>query len=184
MVADPSRNLGGARTEIAAVSKALSAQPGWSGSILQGPQATSPMLRQALSGAALFHYAGHARYGDALGWNSALVLSDDTRFDVGDILTLRDAPQVVVLSGCETATRPGIAAPSMGLANAFIAAGSTAVIATSRSVDDASARDVTQAFYQHWLAGLDIADALRAAQLDVRRTTPDRDWSAFRLIEP
>ncbi|MEO1575005.1 MAG: CHAT domain-containing protein, partial [Pseudomonadota bacterium] len=184
LVADPTGNLSAARGEIADVRERLTRKSDWRHTVLSGAQARAPDVVSALQNAALFHYAGHAEFGSRFGWDSHLKLAGDTAIGVGDALTLGAAPDVVILSGCETALRSGIDTPSMGLANAFLARGSRAVIATSRSVDDRSARAVISSFYDQWLQGNAIDDALRTAQIEVRDSYPDLDWSAFRLMTP
>ena len=184
LVADPTGNLRAARREIAAVRDRLSVQRTWRHALYSGEQALAPSIVDALREASLFHYAGHASFGDEFGWDSSLQLAGDTELGVGDVLTLSQVPDVVILSGCETALRAGVDTPAMGLANAFLASGAGAVIATSRSVDDRSARAVITSFYDRWLEGNTIDDALRIAQLEVRHTSPDLDWSAFRLMMP
>lgn len=184
VVGDPSGNLRAARTEASDVRARLDAHGAWQHEALLGESADHAAVRNRLAGAALFHYAGHAAFGDHSGWDSALLLAHGTRMGIGDILTLPATPQLVVLSGCETAHRAGVTTPTMGLAHAFLARGSSAVIATTRSVDDRSASAVISAFYDHWLGGQTVAHALRSAQLETRAAHPDFDWSAFRIIEP
>lgn len=71
-----------------------------------------------------------------------------------------------------------------GLWEAWILAGATAIVATLHEVDPGAARDVAIAFYEGWLnAGLRPAEALRRAQLEVRRSRPDpAQWAAHLLI--
>jgi CHAT domain-containing protein len=89
-----------------------------------------------------------------------------------------------VLSGCETgAQRSATGAPGLGLAEAFIAAGTRAVIGASRTVRD----DDAEALHLALLPALaahpaDAASALRDAQLSVRKSHPSADWSAFRAF--
>ncbi|MFK8015077.1 MAG: CHAT domain-containing protein [Gammaproteobacteria bacterium] len=184
LVGDPSGNLRAARHEVEHIARIIGDAPGWAGTSISGDQATASAVREQLKGTTLLHYAGHASYGDELGWESELHLAGGSKLGVGDLLTIDHAPEVVVLSGCETAARPGIKTASMGLANAFLAAGSQSVIATSRAVDDQTARAITTAFYQHWFDGQPIEQALRSAQRDVKETQSGADWSAFRLIQP
>lgn len=184
LVADPTGNLAAARDEIGDVQSRLRRGGGWRHTLFKGVDAQATSVRTALDQASLFHYAGHATFGENSGWDSALLLAENTKLSVGDVLTLQSAPQVVVLSGCETALNAGVQTPAMGLANAFLSVGAEAVIATSRSVDDRSARIVMSEFYDRWLQGNTIDHALRTAQLHVRKKHPELDWSAFRLMTP
>ncbi len=186
LVADPNGNLPAARTEVEAVRRALEADPGgWSLRTMEGSQAHGDVVRRALAEATLFHYAGHATFAGRGGWESALPLAENTRLTVGDILALKRAPELVVLSGCETG-RSAREAPleSIGLAHAFVAAGSRRVIAAVRPVADRAAAELVAALYRDGAAAPDIEAALRRAQLAWRRQDPAADWSSFRVIEP
>lgn len=184
LVADPTGNLRAARAEIDRVGALLDQRTAWKKSLVRGSTAVAPRILEHLEQASLFHYAGHAEFGDADGWDAQLKLASETRLGIGDILALRNVPDVVVLSGCETALNEDVTIPTMGLANAFLASGAGTVIATSRSVDDQSAQEVISEFYEQWLQGSAIDDALRSAQLKVRRSQPDLDWAAFRVMTP
>lgn len=186
LVADPSGDLIQAREEVAAVQRLLERGGRWSTNVIAGVHAESQAVISALSGAGLFHYAGHARFEGLAGWDSALHLANGTRLDVGDVLALGRAPAIVILSGCETgafAMADGPAA-SMGLANAFLAGGTRTVVATTRPVDDRSAYLMVEAFYKHFAQGETPAAAFNKAQRLLRSDAAERDWSAFRLIEP
>ncbi len=184
LVADARGNLTHARREVATVEEILTATGQWSVAKLQGRAADSVAVAQAVERADLFHYAGHAEYAGARGWNSALGLASDTRMSVTDVLMLTRAPALVVLSGCETA-RSAVVAPvqSIGLANAFLARGSNAVLAAVRPVSDEVAYQLMDNFYRSWATLQPPAEALRIAQLQLRESMPDSDWAAFRLIE-
>ncbi|MFO0956420.1 MAG: CHAT domain-containing protein [Isosphaeraceae bacterium] len=71
-----------------------------------------------------------------------------------------------------------------GLWEALLLAGATSIVATLHEVDPGSASDLALAFYEGWLhVGLGRAEALRRAQLEVRRTRPDpARWAAHLLI--
>ena len=72
------------------------------------------------------------------------------------------------------------------MAEAFIAAGVRAVVASTRPVDDAVARALVEAFYTALAADLDhsAANALRVAQLGLRAERPAADWASFRVLVP
>ncbi len=71
----------------------------------------------------------------------------------------------------------------MGLASAFLVAGSNSVLATSRPVRDSTAELVMTEFYRHWTGGSPPRVALRNAQLNLMETQPQSDWAAYRIIE-
>ena len=180
LVADPEGDLPGARREAEAVDRSLRGR--FSVRRLIGAEATGSALREGLAGSDLFHYAGH---GVSAGWDSRLPLAGGSGLTVDDIVVLEPAPGLVVLSGCETAAVPADApAEGMGLAHAFLIAGTRAVVATARRVPDGAAAALTAEFYRELTAGRAPAEALRRAQLAQARTAGDAAWASFRIIEP
>ena len=170
LVAPPS-NLLHAPAEVEAIGTSLA------GSFdtverLQDADATGQQVRTALLRASLLHYVGHARADGLEGWDSALELARNTTLGVGDIIATRRAPHTVVLNGCETGTvDPQTLAGGMSLAHAFVLAGASTVIATTRTVDDAAAAELMQAFHRALAGGATALEALRSAQ----RTRPATD---------
>jgi CHAT domain-containing protein len=97
-------------------------------------------------------------------------------------LDLRKA-SLVVLSGCESqAGKLTRGDDIIGLSRAFIYAGSPSIIASLWSVDDEATRVLMVSFYTHLKQGLGKAEALRAAQMDVRGKYPHPYyWAGFVL---
>jgi CHAT domain-containing protein len=121
------------------------------------------------------------------GQGSALSLPAGGELTPGDILALPHVPRFVALFGCETGMEStGGEMGALGLAHAFLAAGARSVVASSRVVDDALARDTARAFYASLVAGADLdpTRALRDAQLVVRARAAAADWAAFRALVP
>jgi CHAT domain-containing protein/tetratricopeptide (TPR) repeat protein len=123
---------------------------------------------------------------------NAWVAGVDTPADVGTGLlsaaefALLDlsATDMVVLSACET----GVSAVDfadgslLGLRSAALAAGAASCVATLWKVADASSAALMSAFYRHLTGGISTADALRAAQKDVRDSYPDPyHWAGWVL---
>ena len=189
VVADPRGDLPSARAEGQRIAGMLRERGGFEPLVLQGREATHRAVRDALElpRTGLLHYAGHGVFEGRDGWESGFPLAAGGRLSVGDVLVLRRTPALVLLSGCETArAASGSSASGLGLAQAFIVAGSRAVVASSRPVDDALAARVMTALY-HALganAGIDLAAALREAGLAVRKESPAADWAAFRVLVP
>ena len=182
LVGDPRGDLRQARREVRDAAGLLSGE--WTVTRLEGEQAKARSVMRLLPASALFHYAGHADFGDR-GWSSGLRLAEGSRLTVFDVLTLRRAPDLVLLSGCETGRGSRAAsAESIGLAQAFVTAGSDAVVAALRPVRDRDAALVVRSFYRRWLTGDSSGVALQQAQLELRRETDSADWASFRLIEP
>lgn len=180
VIADPLDDLENARLEGEQVAAALSAA-GVPTQLWSGGQATAARLADGLGKASLLHYAGHGRAGlDAL--SAELLLADHEAFAVANALGSPRVPARVVLSGCETARSVATDVESLGLGQAFVVAGSSAVIAAVRPVDDAAARLLIDGLYAAGLAQGDPAAAFRAA---VRGALAQGvDVSAFRLLVP
>lgn len=177
VVGDPRGDLPAARVEAEQVHSAVG------GRLLLGEQAHAGAVREALPGLARLHYAGHAAFGDGDGWESALRLADGSALSVGDILALDSAPHFAVLSGCETArTAETGSLAGLGLAPAFVLAGSHQVIAATRPVPDALAARLSVAIHRTQESE-DAAVALQHAVRRVRASSPDSDWAAWRVIE-
>ena len=182
LVADPRDDLPGALEEVRVVKNALRA---WSAEELKGAQASAEAVRGRLAGADLLHYAGHGTFSGFGGWESSLLLAEETRLTLGDLLALERVPSWVVLSGCDTG-RSATETPveSLGLAHAFLLAGSQAVVASTRPADDREVPEFFSELYELWSREQDLAVALQLAQLSWRKRNPEADWPGFRLFVP
>jgi CHAT domain-containing protein len=189
LVSNPRSDLGylpAAQEEAAAIAAAIGAWgSGWSLKRLDGAAASSAAVSAALPTADLFHFAGHGSFAGFAGWDSELPLADRSRLTLGDVLTLRRVPRWVVLSACD-AGRSSQQAPveGIGLAQAFLLAGSQAVIAATRPVADRAARDLLSDLYRGWRPGTDLASQLQRAELACHRRDPKADCASFRLLAP
>ncbi|HEY0511313.1 MAG TPA: CHAT domain-containing protein [Thermoanaerobaculia bacterium] len=188
LVSNPQSDQGylpAAEREVNDVAADIGKWAGWTLTRLPGKAASFAAVSSALPGADLFHFAGHGNFAGFAGWDSAIPLADGSRLTLGDILTLPKVPRWVVLSACD-AGRSSREAPGegIGLAHAFLLAGSQAVIAATRTVDDETARHLLGALYRDWTPGTDLARQLQRAELACRRQNPQADCASFRLIEP
>lgn len=184
VVADPSGDLPGTLAEVQAVERSLDA---WTVEALKSAEASAETVQSRLVAADLFHYAGHGVFSGSGGWESRLRLAEDTQLTLGDLLALERVPAWVVLSACEGG-RSSSETPveSLGLAHAFLLAGSRAVIASSRLADDREVPRFFSDLYEEWgrEPDLDLAVALQRAQLSWRQRNPGADWEGFRLFVP
>lgn len=163
-----------------------------------GSVATPALLRKEAPTASIVHLAAHgiytetARISDTIAspLDSAVLLApsaddSDGRLTTSDIFNLNlGVNQLVVLSACDT----GVGELSrgdevVGLTRAFFTAGSPTVISSLWFVNDRSTKELMAAFYTHWREdGMSKADALRAAQAEVRARYPSPYyWAAFVL---
>lgn len=174
VVGDPRGDLPRARAEARSVARALGVEP------VLGGAARREAVIAGLATTGLFHYAGHGTFGgDA--WGGELLLADDGTLRTGDVLALPGVPPRVVLSGCDTARSPATRVENLGLAQAFVVAGSRVVVAAARPVSDADAARFSTAL--HAAPPDDLVAAFRAATLALR-DAGSPDWSAFRVYVP
>jgi hypothetical protein len=148
----------------------LAAAMGVSASV--GPAASRQVLASA-RGARILHIAAHGLTTSA---GRAIALADGN-LTAADVLDAGLDPQVVVLSGCATAASDD-AESWNGFPSAFLAAGSRYVVATLRSVDDAPAAQVIEAYYAQ-PASMNPIERLAGAQRQVARTLPVTVWASF-----
>lgn len=182
LVVDPRSDLPWALAEGKAVKARLGRA--WNVKGLPGDRATKGAVTKALGAASLLHFAGHGVFAGQTGFESTLELADGGQLSVGDILALPKVPRHAVLSGCETGkTVAGAGALSVSLAHSFVAAGSQAVVAAVRPVEDELAGTMAEALYAdaqdpEW----DLVGAFPSAQRQARLKHPTLDWSAYRVI--
>jgi len=186
LVANPRGDLPGALDEARAVRKVLKSgsQP-WITEELKNAEASEKAVRRRLADADLLHYAGHGTFSGFGGWESSLLLAEKTELTLGDFLALDRVPAWIVLSACDTG-RSSAETPveSLGLAHAFLLAGSRAVVASTRPAGDRTVPEFFTELYRQWDRQPDLAVALQRAQLAWRKRSPKADWASFRLFEP
>jgi CHAT domain-containing protein len=125
----------------------------------------------------LLHFAGHGTFSQQ-GWSAGLTLGDGRDLLASDVLAAPVVPDWVVLSGCSTAASRPSMVESIGLAQAFLVAGSAEVVATTRPVEDAVAAQFSAA----WHASLARTGDGGVAYRDAVRAVSHEDWSAFRRL--
>ena len=140
-----------------------------------GAEATVAALRAAQD-ASLLHIIGHSGVEIDGGY---LVLAD-AKVAAAEILAWRIRPRLVVLPTCASAAANR--RDMWGsLAVAFLAAGSSDVVATLYSVEDRTAAEFTERFYRYHGADDPVA-ATAAAQRDLATDHPTSAWSAFIVV--
>jgi len=183
-----------------------------SASDLQGRNATEAALLQRMPKAEYIHLATHGFYHrkdefDVFGVTGAttllqtgLVVAPPLQDEIGhdQYLTAAEIGELnlsqtslVMLSACESSLGQSLAGQGVqGMLGSFHSAGARHVIGTLWIVDDAATVSMVDRFYQQlWNQSLTPVDALRAAQLEMIRTT-DTDvnvelfshpyaWAAF-----
>ena len=184
--------LPGSRIEVAAIARlARESRPGSWIETLVGCAAVPTALRR-VAGAEidLLHIATHARIDAQRPRLSALALTPESpaqapasTFGLLDILGLKLNSKLVVLSACETSR--GRLLPGEGVlgpAQAFLQAGSAAVLASYWRVDDQITSTFMQRFYKYLLVErLGASAALRRTQLESAADGKTYEWAAFSL---
>ncbi len=175
LAGDPGGDLPGARAELATLAERF----GGSTQLL-GAAVTSDAVLAALSGASLFHFAGHGVLHTPSPWDAHLRLAGRERLTVADLFLAQPSVGLVVLSSCEVGGQRSLSPwEALGLPAVFLAAGARAVLAADRAVDDGQARQFLEWFYAAGGAQRPTA-ALRVATGKAREAHMDV-WTAFRL---
>jgi CHAT domain-containing protein len=187
LLGDPNSDLPRANAEAQRVARRL-----LNARVLLEAHSTLEALVKELPNARLLHFAGHARSGGVDGLDGALELSHGQRFSVGDVLSSERVPEFVVLSACTSSVSPE---PGGGLSigQAFLLAGSRAVVGASRAISDRLAGRFADALYDRLLASGSAttslprdaatwAAAVQAAALEQARADPQADWASIRLL--
>jgi len=133
------------------------------------------------------HFTGH---GLAPGDNPdrwVLVLEDGDRLSPIDVLgspgRSSARPSLVLLNGCHTARNGWSLTGVGGLATAFLESGVGAVIGSHWAVADGSARAFAEHFYQFFLDGVPIAEAVRLVRRQLRGPgSEDATWLAYTVL--
>lgn len=153
-----------------------------------GADASEIRLWSDVGGVGVVHLATHGKYNVFNPLYSAIHLAPggehDGRLEVHEVYGLDlAAADLVVLSACQTNIGELSAGDEVvGLTRALFFAGTPTVIASLWPVDDAATEELMVAFYRHWQAGKSKAEALQAAQAEVRETHPGPFyWAAFVL---
>jgi CHAT domain-containing protein/tetratricopeptide (TPR) repeat protein len=184
--------LPGTRSEVTGIARlARESRPGSRIETLVGCAAVPSALRRAAgTDVDLLHIATHARIDAQRPRLSALALTPESpqdgpasTFGLLDILGLKLNSKLVVLSACETSR--GRLLPGEGVlgpAQAFLQAGSAAVLASYWRVDDQVTSTFMQRFYKYLLVDrLSASAALRKTQLESAAAGKSYEWAAFSL---
>ncbi len=137
--------------------------------------------QEALAGAHVVHYAGHAAFEEGHAMAGGLFL-DGRVVNALDLaaVDLHDAA-LVILSGCETARVAGdVGDEYVGLLRGVFAAGARAVLATGWLADDHVAAELVRRVYEQWLAGAPLDEALARSAAAIRAAHDDPYyWANF-----
>jgi CHAT domain-containing protein len=178
---------------IAFVEEARAVQRVIGGMGLTGNALRKEDIREHLEGTSIVHFACHGHFDPELPERSGLHLRAPESLRLEDVLSVRDLREwrlqahLVTLGACETAKGKSAASEYMGLSRQLLVAGCDAVIGSLWAVRDRPTREFMLVLYGEMLrqakahSSIDIAEALRAAQLSLLSTQPMYNWAAFKL---
>jgi CHAT domain-containing protein len=156
--------------------------------LVRGAAVKKSAFLRALSGEAVVHFAGHTELASNDPLAGALALPEP--LTLAEVLDAKVRAKLVVLSSCESlaarADARSIAAESgdeiLSLAASFELAGAKNVLASGNRVSDLAAALLMKHFYRA-AATMGAAEALRKAELEVRRAHPHAAWwASFSLL--
>jgi CHAT domain-containing protein/tetratricopeptide (TPR) repeat protein len=157
-----------------------------------GAQASEDNFRRNAGTYDVVHVAAHGVFDEEHPLRSRLVFhaplekGSDGWLQADEIRELDMHATLVVLSGCETGRgsfEEGEGA--VGMAWAFLAAGSRAVLASQWRVESTSTTELMARFHSAWRGGSGKAEALRIAALELLRSERFRHpfyWAGFQLF--
>lgn len=189
VLGDPAGSMGsleGAEREATMVASQLGT------TALLGMDACERLIHDLDPNVDLLHIAGHARYEGANPLFSFIALAPegdkyDGNLEAQEILADVDLAGVnlMVVSACSTAAgEPSAGDEVVGLTRALLYAGTPAVLSTLWEINDIASTVFMETFYERFVSGLPVADALREAQLTMLRGggfSSPRFWAAFTL---
>lgn len=154
--------------------------------LLSNSTATPSAFAYELQRCNFAHISAHGFVNDHNPIESGFRLAEDTVIRMGDVAALNVSDlELLVLSSCESAmSATSTPDESYGFPGLFYGIAATSVIAAQWQVDQAATAALFDAFYAHWDRShrpIDIARALRAAQLDVRDSGREHpmSWGGF-----
>ncbi|RNC86799.1 MAG: CHAT domain-containing protein [Winogradskyella sp.] len=163
----------------------------FSGQSWTGQSVTETTLKNDASNAGILHLAMHGEVEDEHPLLSKLYLNgsdtNDGMLHTYEIYNMNIPSQLVILSACNTATGKLVRGEGiLSLERAFQYAGSTSLLSTLWSVDDATSSQLTQLFLKKLKNGLPKDLALQEAKLEFLETTsPEYTdpfyWSSYKL---
>lgn len=157
----------------------------WRRTAITGAEATPERVLEQMEEADYIHIAAHGIASIEKPMDNSFLALAGGRLTARQIQSLKLASlPIVVLSACQSALGSPLEAGIIGVARAFVIAGSIGVVASLWNVDDAATAAVMRRFAE-LLLETNPADALRRAQLEALERWPSPQvWAAFILYGP
>lgn len=157
--------------------------------VLLHKEASKQSLKEYGASFKYLHFATHGKFDPDNPLDSALMLAGDPirktqdRLTVSELYSMRLDADLVTLSACETGLgKVANGDDVVGLVRGFFYAGANHVVSTLWEIDDEATERLMVAFYRDVKAGEPPAQALRKAQIELRKLKPNpRYWAAFQI---
>lgn len=159
---------------------------------LIGQEATKARFLKELDNAALVHIAAHGNsetgeiaFAPPPQKRKPILDEEDVLLTMAEVQNAKVRAKLVVLSCCHSARGHIRAEGVIGIARAFLGAGSRSVLASLWAIDDEATIEFMRSFYQHLKLGKKASEALYQATAALRRSEKFRDrlyWAPFVLI--
>jgi tetratricopeptide (TPR) repeat protein len=142
----------------------------------------------------VMHFAGHGVVDYTQSGSTAeavkrsgMVIGPDAILTAGEILKLRNVPELVFINCChlgslhnDASTLERRAELASGLATAFIEMGVRAVVAAGWAIDDRAAHTFSATFYECMVKGRTFGDAIQRARAETYAAHPaSNTWGAY-----
>jgi CHAT domain-containing protein len=146
---------------------------------LIGPRATVERVSAAAGHCDILHLATHGLVSARSPWSSAIALADGGALTLADLMGMRLAPELAVLSACESAVGVRTRGEEvLGFGRGLLAAGARRVVVSLAPVDDVATCLLMTELHRRLRAGAPVAAALRDAQNWLRTMAPDAAGAA------
>jgi CHAT domain-containing protein len=148
-------------------------------------QFTASRVIAALQRDSVVHLATHGDVDDQAPLFSAVITTpsrgEASRLSLYELMNVRVKSDLVVLSACQTAAGKLLGGDEItSLTRTLLLAGSNAVVSSLWNIDDAVTADLMRVFYAELRRGRPPADALRTAELAIRKQHPEPAyWAPF-----
>jgi CHAT domain-containing protein len=154
----------------------------------EGAAATKTAVRAMAPKIDVLHIASHAEFRPTAPAQSRLVLAstvgEEGDLSVADIFAMESQADLVTLSACDSGLgRLSSADEIVGMERAFFYNGANTVVSSLWRISDVASAVAMKRFYRYLSEGLPRAEAMRQAQLVVRRYFGHPAyWSSFRVV--
>jgi CHAT domain-containing protein len=151
--------------------------------VFNGARATIDALRNASSDCYVLHLACHGLFRADNPMFSSLKLHDGW-LTAADVMQLDLAGALVTLSACESGRNEVFAGDELiGLTRAFLGVGASTLVVSLWLVQDEATAELMEKYYERLGDGASPAEALRAAQLEIKDERPHPYyWAPFVLV--